>query len=114
MKTLPVLSKSVAFTSTNVPKFMGVTRWDQYRQVFDAIVWSNGLNDATVALQLLSHLEGDALIVTLLVPKIKADYRRQFERTTRQEGEDTSTFDIVLEIFVVNVFGDMGPTHDFS
>ena len=50
-----------------VPKFSGVNSWDQYRQVFDAIVRSNGWDDATVILQLLSHLEGDALNVTLLV-----------------------------------------------
>ena len=30
MKTLPVQSKLVAFTSTKVPKFSGVTSWDQY------------------------------------------------------------------------------------
>ena len=47
MKTLPVPSKLVAFTSTR-----GVTSWDQYRQVFDAIVRSNGRDDATVYLQL--------------------------------------------------------------
>ena len=37
-KTLPALSKPVAFTSTKVHKFSGETSWDQYRQVFDAIV----------------------------------------------------------------------------
>ena len=57
-RSLPVLSKSVAFTATKVPKFNGGTSWDQYRQVFDAIVRSNGWDNATVALQLL---EGDAL-----------------------------------------------------
>ena len=41
-KTLPVQSKPVAFTSTKVPKISGVTSWDQYQQVFDAIVRSNG------------------------------------------------------------------------
>ena len=56
--------------TTKVPKFAGVTSWEQYRQVFDAIVLSNGWNDATTAaLQLLSHLEGDTLNVTLLVPE---------------------------------------------
>ena len=30
--------RQVAFTSTNVPRFAGVTRWEQYKQVFDAIV----------------------------------------------------------------------------
>ena len=38
--------------------------------MFDAIVRSNGWDDATVALQLVSHLEGDVLNVALLVPEI--------------------------------------------
>ena len=41
-----------------MPKFAGVTSWEQYRQVFDAIAQSNGWGDATAALQVLSHLEG--------------------------------------------------------
>ena len=63
-----VQPKSAAFMTKKVPKFSGVTSWDQYRQVFDANFCLNGWDDATVALQLLSHLEGDALNVTLLVP----------------------------------------------
>ena len=43
------------FTSTTVPMFAGMTIWDQYRQVFDAIVSSSGWDDVTAALQLLSH-----------------------------------------------------------
>ena len=43
--------RQVTFTSTKVPKFAGVTSWEQYRQVFDAIVLSNGWDDATAALQ---------------------------------------------------------------
>ena len=99
MKTLPVQSKPVAFASTKVPKFSGVTSWNQCRLVFDANVRSNGWDDATVALQLLSHLEWYALNVALLVPEAKratraglvgaltehygspdrlTDYRRQF------------------------------------
>ena len=61
----------MVFTATKVPKFSGVTSWDQYRQVFDVIVRSNGWDDSTVVLQLLSHLEGDALNVALLVPETK-------------------------------------------
>ena len=82
-----------------------MTSWEQYRQVFDAIVRSNGWYDATAAPQLLSHLEGDAMNVALLVPETRramrvgligaltahygspgrlADYRRQFEKTTRR------------------------------
>ena len=30
--------RQLTFTSTKVPKFAGVTSWEQYRQVFDAIV----------------------------------------------------------------------------
>ena len=47
------------------PKFVGTTSWEQYQQVFDASVLSNGWDDTTAALQLLSHLEGDALNVAL-------------------------------------------------
>ena len=78
------------------------------------------------ALQLLSHLEGDALNVALLVPESRratrvglvgamtahygspgwlADYRRQFERTTR---EDPYIFAITLDTLAVKAFGDMG------
>ena len=69
-RIMPALSKPVAFTSTKVPKFSGETSWDQYCQVFDAIVLSNGWDDAAVAPQLVSHLEGDALILALLVPEV--------------------------------------------
>ena len=131
--TSPVRSKPVVLTSTKAPKFGRMTSWDQYRQVFDAIVQSNGWDDATVALQLLSHLEGDALNVALLVPEVKrttragligalreyyvspgrlADYRRQFDRTARKEGEDPSIYAIAVDTLAVKAFGDMGPTRD--
>ena len=104
---------------------------EQYWQVFDAVVLSNGWSDATVALQLLSHLEGDALNVALLVPMSRrtsrtglvdalsahyglpgklTDYRQQFEKTTRSAGEDPSIFAIALETLAVRAFGDMGQT----
>ena len=44
---------SPAFTTTKVPWFGGTSSWEQYQQVFDAIVLSNGWDDATAALQLL-------------------------------------------------------------
>ena len=92
---------------------------------------SNGWDDATAALQLLSHLEGDPLNVALLVPESRrtsrvglvgaltahyespgrlADYRRQFERTTRTAGEDPSIFATALETLAIKAFGDMGQT----
>ena len=37
--------RQVTFMSTKVPKFAGVTSWEQYRQVFDAIVQSNRWDD---------------------------------------------------------------------
>ena len=98
-----------AFTTTKVPRFDGTTSWEQYKQVFDVIVSSNGWDNDTAALRLFSHLEGDALNMTLLVPlpcRLSrtglvgtlsahygspgrlADYRRQFEKTTRTAGED--------------------------
>ena len=97
--------------------------------MFDAIVLSNGWDDVTAELQLLSHLEGDALNVALLVPAPGervglvdaltahysspgqlADYRRQFEQTIRTAGEDPSIFAIALETLAVKAFGDMGQT----
>ena len=97
--------------------------------MFDAIVISNGWDDATAALQLLSHLEGDALNVALLVPATRrasrvglvdaltahygspgrlADYRRQFEKITRAAVTDPSISVIELETLAMKTFGDMG------
>ena len=60
--------RQAAFTTTKVPWFDRTTSWVQYKQVFDAIMRSNGWDNDTSALQLFSHLEGDALNVALLVP----------------------------------------------
>ena len=57
------------FTSTPVPRHSGKSNWEQYCEVFKAIVCSNGWDDVRAALPLLSHLDGDALNVTLLVPE---------------------------------------------
>ena len=59
--------RQVASTTTKVPRFDGTTSWEQYRQVCDAIVQSNGWDNDTAALQLFSHLEGDTLNVAHLV-----------------------------------------------
>ena len=125
--------RRAAFTTTKVPRFDGTTSWEQYRQVFDAIVRSNGWDNDTAALQLFSHLEGDALNVAHLVPLSQrlsrsglvdaltahygspdrlADYRRQFERTTRTVGEDPAIFATALETLAVKAFGDRGLTPD--
>ena len=123
--------RRVALTTTKVPRFDGTTSWEQYHQVFEAIVRSNVWDNDTAALQLFSHLGGDALNVAHLVPLAwrlsqsglvdaltahygspgrLADYRRQFERTIRTIGEDPANFAKALELLAVMAFGDMGQT----
>ena len=124
------LVRQAALTTTiEVPWFSGSTSWEQYQQVFDAIVLSNGWDDATAAQQLLSHLQGDALSVALLMPMPRrasrkeltdalsshygspgrlASYRRQFDKTERKPGEDPANFGITLETLAVKAFGDIG------
>ena len=103
------------FTSTPVPRYSGKSNWEQYREVFEAIVRSKGWDDVTAALQLLSHLDGDALNVALLVPESRrvvpgflikslsdhynspgrlAEYKRQFHRAFQRPGDDPSIFAI--------------------
>ena len=125
------LVRQAALKMSKVPWFNGSTSWEQYLQVFDAIVLSNGWGDATAALQLLSHLQDDALSVALLIPmpllasrreltdalsshygspgKL-ANYRREFDKTVRKRGEDPSNFAITLETLAVKAFGNMGQT----
>ena len=57
------------FTSTAVPRYSGKSNWEQYRAKFETIVCLNRWNEVTAAMHLLSHLDGDALNVALLVPK---------------------------------------------
>ena len=125
------LVRQAALTTTKVPWFNGSTSWEQYQQVFDVIALSNGWGDATAALQLLSHLQGDALSVALLLPMPRrasrkelkhalsshdgspgrlASYRRQFDKTERKPGEDPANFGITLETLAVKAFGDIGQT----
>ena len=91
------------FISTPVPRYAGRSSWD-HRHNCEAIVCSNGWDGVTAALQLVAHLEGDALNVALLVPNSQrelpgvlvralsehygfpgrlAGYRRQFEVVSR-------------------------------
>ena len=79
---------------------------------------SKGWDDVTAALQLLSHLDGDALNVALLVPESRrvipgflikslsdhynspgrlAEYKHQFQRAFRRPGDDPSIVAIELE-----------------
>ena len=106
------------FTMTPVPRYDGVSDWYQYREVFEAIVASNGWDDLTAALQLIAHLDGEALNVALLVPDDQrkrpgvlvetltahyttpgrlAKHRRQFEQMQRPPGEDPAAFAMALE-----------------
>ena len=90
--------------------------------MFEAIACSNGWDDVTAALQLLSHVDGDALNVALLVPESQwglprvlveslsehygspgrlAEYKRQFERAFRR------IFAIELETLARRAFEDI-------
>ena len=121
-RTQPARRLSAKFTNTEVQKFCDVTCWDQYRQVFDAIVRSNGWDDDTVALQLLSHIEGDALNVALLVPRATriglvsdhygspGDWRIIDANSVRRDGENPSIFATELETLAVKAFGDIAPS----
>ena len=116
------------FTSTPVPRYAGGSNWDQYREVFEAIVCSNRWDEMTAALQLIAHLDGEALNVALLVPKAQrirpgvlfktlsahyaspgrlAKYKRQFERMTRPPGDDPAAFAIKLETLARKAFVDV-------
>ena len=119
------------FTSTPVPRYAGGSNWDQYREVFEAILCSNGWDETTASLQLIAHLDGEALNVALLVPEAQrrrpgvllktlsvhyaspgrlAKYKRQFERMTRPPGDDPAAFAIELETLARKAFVDVDAT----
>ena len=83
---------------------------------------SNGWDDVTVTLQLLSHLDGDALNIALLVPESRrvkpgflikslsehynaagrlAEYKHQFH------GDDPSIFDMEMQTLAQRAFMDI-------
>ena len=120
--------KPTQFTSTPVPHYAGGSNWDQYREVFEAIVCSNEWDEMTSALQLIAHLDGKALNVALLVPEGQrrrpgvlletlsahytspgrlTKYRRQFEQMIRPPGEDPAAFAIALETLARKAFVDV-------
>ena len=111
------------FTSTPVPRYAGGSKWDQYREVC-----SNGWDEVTASLQLVAHLDGEALNVTLLVPDSQhilpgvllktlsahyaspdrlAKYKRHFERMTQPPWDDPAAFAIELETLAQKAFVDM-------
>ena len=86
--------------------------------MLEAIVCSNGWDDVTAALHLISHLDGNALDVALLVPESQrvkpgflikslsehynapgrlAEYKSQFQRGVRHPGDDPSIFATELQ-----------------
>ena len=122
----PRSTKRSGFTSTPVPRYSGKSSWEQYRQVFAAIACSNCWDGVTAALQLLSHLDGDALNVALLMPESQrvipgvlmnsllehyghrlAEYKSQFRRAFRRPDDDPSIFAVELETLARRAFSDI-------
>ena len=115
----PRPTKRSGFTFMPVPRYSGRSSGEQYRQVFAAIACSNGWDDVTAALQLLSHLYGDALNVALLIPEsqrvvpgvlmnfLSEQYKRQFRWAFRRPDDDPSIFAIELETLARRAFADI-------
>ena len=103
--------RQARFMSTPVPRYSGKSNWEQYREICEGIEFLNGWGDVAAALQLFSHLDGDALNVALLVPESRpvvpgffikslsdhynspgrlAEYKRQFQRVVRRPRDDPS------------------------
>ena len=130
---LKLARKQTPAVALRPPRHSGFTstpesNWEQYREVFEAIVSLNGWDGVTAALQLLSHLDGDALNVALLVPESRrvvpgflikslsdhynapgrlAGYKHQFQRAFRCPGDDPSIFAIELETLAQREFIDI-------
>ena len=89
---------------------------------------SNRWDEVTAVLQLVAHLDGEALNVALLVPESQqvlpgvllktlsvhyaspgrlAKYKLQFERMTRPPGDDPAAFAIELETLARKAFVDV-------
>ena len=116
--------------NTEVPNFREINCWDQYKQVFDTIVRSNWWDDDTVALQLLSHIEGDALNVALLVPEAQRATRIGLISALNDHCDSRGNWQIndvnskrlsvgtvwtrpyskSLETLAVKAFGNIGPS----
>ena len=99
-------SRQARFTSTPVPRYSVKSNWEQYREKFEAIVCSNGWNDVTSALHLLSHLVSHRAMPKFLInslsdhynsPGRRAEYKRQFQRVVRRPEDDPSVFAIELD-----------------
>ena len=121
-------SRPRIFTNTAVPRFDGTRCWEQHLLVFQAIAKSNGWSSDMAALQLVAHLDGEALQVALLVlnrnkeggrditdklsayyntPGRLAVFRRRFENAHRRPGSDPATFATELGILALRGFSDM-------
>ena len=95
------------FTSTPVPRYAGGSNWDQYHEVFEAIVCSNGWDEMTAALQLIAHLDGEALNVALLVPKAQHIRPGVLLKALSAHYASLAAFAIKLETLARKAFVDV-------
>ena len=112
------LQRRTGFTSMPVPRYSGKSNWEQYREVFEAIVCSNGWDDVTAALQHVVLLVPESRRVTpgFLIKSLSehynatghlAEYKRQFQRAFRRPGDDPSIFVTELETLARRAFMDI-------
>ena len=80
--------------------------------MFEAIVSSNGWDGVTAALLLLSHLEGDALNVALLVPAPRRVLPGGLVDALTEHYSSPgrlAVFAVELETLAMRAFGDLSP-----
>ena len=68
-KLTPAVDLRPPRQSTPVPRYSGKSNWEQYREIFERLCVPTVGMMSRRALQLVSHLDGDALNVALLIPE---------------------------------------------
>ena len=123
-----VMMESRRFTNTALPIFSGTEGWYQHIHIVQAIVKSNGWPEEIAALQLFTHLKGEALNVALLLAKEEreswtglvdglaayyqstgrlAALRKRISDAFRQPGLDPATYATNLGMLAIQGFGDL-------
>ena len=111
-----------------VPRYSGKSDWEQIHAIFEAILCSNGWDDVTAALQLVSLWTEMHSTWRLLIPESQrvvpgfflkslsdhynspgclAEYKRQFQQVVQRPRDVPSIFAIELETLARRAFIDI-------